>query len=166
MVEPNGTLIIQFLNFFILVVLLAKFAYKPLLRIMQERRDRIEEDLAQAAKAEQSALELEKQRKSALQDAHSEAKEIINRAMRQAEDAAQAHLNEVNAQIAREKEKAQQDIRAEKERAQAEMRSELITLSVEVAKKLLHKEINDQVDERIIDDAMGKLDSKSVGLHG
>lgn len=164
MVEPNGTLILQFLNFFILVALLGKFAYKPLLRVMQERRDKIEEDLAEAAKAEENALALQEESKQALLAAHAEAKAIISRAKQQAEDVAQAHLEELNAQIAREKEMAQQEIAAEKERAHAALQNEIITLSVAVAEKLLLKEISTEVDDRLIQEAIGKIDSKGAGI--
>ena len=47
----EGTLLFQIINFFILVAILAKFAYKPLLKVLEERRNKIESDLDAAAQA-------------------------------------------------------------------------------------------------------------------
>ena len=57
MISINGTLLFQFLNFFVLVAILAKFAYKPMLKVLEERRNKISSDLNDA---EQSRLAAEK----------------------------------------------------------------------------------------------------------
>ena len=55
MVSINGTLLFQFINFFVLVAILAKFAYKPLLKVLEDRRNKIASDLDNAAKARETA---------------------------------------------------------------------------------------------------------------
>lgn len=55
MVSINGTLLFQFINFFVLVAILAKFAYKPLLKVLEDRRNKIASDLSDAAKAKETA---------------------------------------------------------------------------------------------------------------
>lgn len=77
MVNINATLIAQILNFLFLVFVLAKFAYKPLLNIMEERKNKIAADLeaADAAKAEAEAVKSEYAAK--LADARQEAQAIV-----------------------------------------------------------------------------------------
>ena len=69
MVDINGTLILQFVNFIVLVLILAKFAYKPLLKVMEERRQRIAADLDEAAKAKTEAAQLKADYEAQLRDA-------------------------------------------------------------------------------------------------
>ena len=85
MVDINGTLIAQILNFFVLVLILAKFAYKPLLQIMEERKQRIENDLLQAQRAKEEAETLQADYAAQLQLARKEAQAIVEAAQKQAE---------------------------------------------------------------------------------
>ncbi len=162
MVDLNGTLIAQFINFFILVAILAKFVYKPILNVMEARKQRIIQDLEDAKTAKEESMRLEAQYKQQLLDAREQAKEIISHAIRQAEELAQAHHKEVREHIAREKLMAEKEIHAEKEKAHAELRAEVITLSMAVAEKIVKGELTQAVDKRIVDDAIVRLDSVKV----
>ena len=164
MVELNGTLIAQFLNFFILVAVLAKFAYKPLLQVMQERQERIEGDLKGAEEANARAQQLEAECKAQLQAARQEAQAIIEKAEKQIEADTAAQLTEVRAQIAREKDQAQQEIAREREAAMRRIREEVVTLSVALAGKVVGKNMDSDANARLINEAIKKLDGKSIGL--
>ncbi len=160
----GGTLLVQFINFFILVAILAKFAYKPLLQIMEERRVRIANDLDGAQKARTEAEKLMEDYKQQLVQARQEGQDIINKAIKQAEVSAQEQLHEVRQQIMKDKERAQEEIAREREKALYELRAEVVNLSVEVAKKVLKKEIDASVNDRLVAEAIEKLDSKKAGL--
>lgn len=160
----GGTLLAQFLNFFLLVAILAKFAYKPLLKVMQERQDRIARDLEGAQEARVKAEQLEVDYKQQLANARREAQTIIDKAVKQAEIEAQAQLKDVRDQIAREKQTAREEILREKEKAMLQLREEVVSLSVAVAGKVIGKNMDSEANSRLINDAIEKLDSKSVGL--
>lgn len=164
MIELNGTLLAQFINFFILVAILAKFAYKPILKVMQERQERIANDLEGAEKARISAEQLEIKYKEQLTAARREAQAIVDKAAKQAEVQTQAQLAEVREQIAREKTQAQAEIIREREKAMRELRQEVVSLSVAVAGKVIGKNIDAGANSGLIHEAIEKLDSKSVGL--
>lgn len=164
MVSLNGTLFVQFLNFFILVAILAKFAYKPLLKVMDERRNRIESDLENAKKARIAAEHLQEEYKQHIKKARQDAEEIIDEAKQNAEQLAQAHLTELREQLAREKELAHKEIALERERVISEIRSEVVAISMAVAEKVIRKELTAPVDDSYINDAIAKMDSKGVGL--
>ena len=106
----EGTLLFQIINFFILVAILAKFAYKPLLKVLEERRNKIESDLDAAAQAREAAAQLQAEYEAQLRSARAEAQAIIDKAVKQADKEAQAQLSAIREQIAREKQIAQAEI--------------------------------------------------------
>lgn len=163
MVELNGTLLAQFLNFFILVAILAKFAYKPMLKVLQERQEKIASDLGGAEQARQEAEQLLADYKEQLKNARVEAQAIVDKAMKQAEQEAQAQLEAVRAQIAKEKAAAQAEIAKDREAALQQMREEVITLSIAAAGKLLEKNLDHESNSRLVADCITKLDSMSAG---
>ncbi|PNH22356.1 ATP synthase F0 subunit B [Megasphaera hutchinsoni] len=157
MVDINGTLIFQFVNFIVLVLILAKFAYKPLLKVMEERRERIETDLHEAAQAKEDAAQLKADYEQQLRDARVQAQAIVDKAVKVADQEAQAHVQAIREQIAREKEIAQAEIVNEREIALKQMRQEVVTLSMAVAEKLLHKNIDDDVNAKWVSDYLDTL---------
>ena len=138
MVSINGTLLFQFINFFVLVAILAKFAYKPLLKVLEDRRNKIASDLDNAAQA------------------------IVDKAVKQADKEAQAQLEAIRAQIAREKQIAQTEIANEREAAIREMRNEVVTLSVAVAEKLLQKNMDPDMNAKLVADCIDQLQTHRV----
>ena len=162
MVDINGTLIAQILNFFVLVLILAKFAYKPLLQIMEERKQRIENDLLQAQRAKEEAETLQADYAAQLQLARKEAQAIVETAQKQAEAESQAQIKELRAQLVKEKELARQEIEREREKAMQQIRAEVITLSVQVAEKLVKKDFSSTDNVAFVEDTIAKLDSTTL----
>ena len=134
-----GTILAQMLNFFILVWLLARFAYKPLLAMMTERKERI-------AKARQ------------------EAQQIVEKAVQEAEHTTREQLATAREQIEQEKNRARQDIAIERDRAMNSLRNEVVSLSVAMAGKVVAKDMNSETNTKLIEDAIRQLDSKTIGL--
>ena len=130
-----GTILAQMLNFFILVWLLARFAYKPLLAIMTERKERIAKDL-----------------------------EAAEQAVQEAETTTREQLSIAREQIEQEKNRARQDIAIERDRAMNSLRNEVVSLSVAMAGKVVAKDMNSETNTKLIEDAIRQLDSKTIGL--
>ena len=156
MVNLNGTLLFQIINFIVLVVILAKFAYKPLLKTLEERRNKIASDLDEAAKARQEADKLK-----ADYEAQTKAQAIVDKAVKQADKEAQAQLDAIRAQIAREKQVAQTEIANEREAAIRDMRKEVVTLSMAVAEKLLQKNMNTDMNAKLVAECINQLQTNS-----
>ena len=87
MVNINATLIAQILNFLVLVFVLAKFAYKPLLGMMEERKNKIASDLDAAENAKKDAEAVKAEYAAKLADARQEAQAIIENARKTAQAA-------------------------------------------------------------------------------
>ena len=161
MVNLNGTLLFQIINFIVLVVILAKFAYKPLLKTLEERRNKIASDLDEAAKARQEADKLKADYEAQIREAQTKAQAIVDKAVKQADKEAQAQLDAIRAQIAREKKVAQTEIANEREAAIRDMRKEVVTLSMAVAEKLLQKNMNTDMNAKLVAECINQLQTNS-----
>ena len=159
-----GTILAQMLNFFILVWILARFAYKPLVSMMQERKERIAKDLADAQAARNEAERFKADYAAQIANARQEAQQIVEKAVQQAEATTREQLAAAREQIEREKERARQDIVNERDRAMNNLRNEVISLSVAMATKVVAKDMDSETNTKLIEDAIAKLDSKTIGL--
>ena len=162
MISINGTLLFQFLNFFILVAVLAKFAYKPMLKVLEERRNKISSDLNGAEQSRLAAERLKADYEKQLQTARTEAQAIIDKAVKQAEAEGRVQLEAIRQQIAREKEMAHAEMVSEREAAVREMRKEVVSLSMAVAEKLLEKNMNTDMNSKLIKECMERMDAKQL----
>ena len=162
MISINGTLLFQFLNFFILVAVLAKFAYKPMLKVLEERRNKISSDLNGAEQSRLAAERLKADYEKQLQTARTEAQAIIDKAVKQAEAEGRVPLEAIRQQIAREKEMAHAEMVSEREAAVREMRKEVVSLSLAVAEKLLEKNMNTDMNSKLIKECMERMDAKQL----
>lgn len=134
-------------SFLILFFLLKKFAWKPILKMLQEREDEINKSLdsAQAAKAEMAKLTAEneaimKQARAEREAMLREAKATKDQIVAEAQDAAKAEADKIL-------QAARQEIAAEKEAAMAEISGKVAELSVEIAEKLLRKELSSDIKQ-------------------
>lgn len=159
-----GTILAQILNFFILVWILARFAFKPLVSMMLERKERIAKDLADAQAARNEAEQFKADYAAQIANARQEAQQIVEKAVQQAEATTREQLAAAREQIEREKERARQDIVNERDRAMNNLRNEVISLSVAMATKVVAKDMDSETNTKLIEDAIAKLDSKTIGL--
>ena len=159
-----GTILAQMLNFFILVWLLTRFAYKPLLAMMTERKERIAKDLEAAEQARAEAEGFKADYAAQISNARVEAQQIVEKAIQEAESTTREQLATAREQIEQEKNRARQDIAIERDRAMNSLRNEVVSLSVAMAGKVVAKDMNSETNTKLIEDAIRQLDSKTIGL--
>ena len=159
-----GTILAQMLNFFILVWLLARFAYIPLLDMMTERKERIAKDLEAAEQARAEAETFKADYAAQISNARVEAQQIVEKAIQEAENTTREQLATAREQIEQEKNRARQDIAIERDRAMNSLRNEVVSLSVAMAGKVVAKDMNSETNTKLIEDAIRQLDSKTIGL--
>ena len=131
MVSVNYTIIAQIVNFIILLWILAKFAYKPLLKAMDDRRNRIVKDLdsAEHARKEAETLKLEYANQLKLHD----------EALAQAQKERDALL-----------ESGRERVEAEKKKALLDVREQVIALSTEIASRVLQAKLTSEEDQALV----------------
>lgn len=157
MVDLNGTLIAQIINFVILAAIMAKLAYKPLVQILTDRQAVIAERLAaseqEKIQAEQFKLEYEKQ----LVAAHTQAHIMIEEATKLAEQARDQILTEARAVNDRMLQAALEEIARERTCAMNELRQEVVNLSMLAATKIIDQKLDSEISTRLATEIIDSL---------
>lgn len=155
-----SSLVIQLVAFGILYYLLSRYALGPILSIMEERKAKVLEDLAQAETSRKEAEAAVASQTAALQQARTEAHGIIEQAKstsaKQADEIVQAAKAEAN----RVKEEAVQDIKSETNKAIAALRTEVGGLSVQIASKIIEKQIDEKSQEQLVDNYLKEVGNR------
>lgn len=145
-----GFLISQIVNFTLLAVLLYFVAYKPILRMLDERSARIKKGLEDAEQASRRAAEIEQEFEARMVEARKEGQEIIAQATQMSEKARQEILEtarqEARAQIA----KAKEEIARERDLAMAELRQQVADLSLAISEKVIGETLDEQRQRQLI----------------
>ena len=141
----------QVVNILILYFLLRRFLYEPLTNLMQNRTREIEEGLEQAEQNRQRAEQLQKEYDEELQKARREAREIVEKASRQRDELIKEGKDEARKQNEKMISEAREEIRVEQEKAFEELRKDIVRFSVDIAERIIEKEINSESHEKLVD---------------
>jgi len=146
---PN--LVAQLINFGILFGLLFLVAYKPLMRMLDERSKRVKESMEQTERIKEQALHAEEEVKKQLEAASRQGQEVITRAMRTGEEARQRVQEDARQEGAALIEKARLEIQRERDEAIEELRREFTDLTIEAAEKVIERSLDKEAHRQIID---------------
>ena len=105
-----GTFLVMMINFIILMYVLVKLLYRPVQGILEERRQKVAQDYAEAEKAKQDAERLQEQARKKLEESHVEAYEIIERARSEAERSAIELLPKPDGEAEQLRQRSQKEI--------------------------------------------------------
>ena len=139
-----GLLFWTSLTFIILLVLLAKFAWKPILGALKEREQSISDALNSAEKAREEMAQLSADNERLIQDAKEEQARILKEAQVTANTIVADAKDKATSEMAVIKDKATQSIEQEKKAAMAEIKALTAELSVNIAEKILRNELKDK----------------------
>jgi len=145
------TLLAQVVNFLILLGLLYLVAYKPILKIFDERSRKIKESMDQADYVKEQATNAEEDVKKRLEAAGKEGQELIARAMRTGEESRQKALQEAKKEAETVIEKARLEIQREKDETVEGIRQEFSDLAIVAAEKVIEKSLDKEDHKKIID---------------
>jgi F-type H+-transporting ATPase subunit b len=153
----NGKILLaQFINFAIMIFILWKFAYKPILKFLEDRRKKIEEGVKNSDLAISKLKEIEEKEREVIVEAKKEALEIIDKAKNNAEEKGAELIKkaqeEASSIIVKEREKFNQ----EKNEAFKEMKNNLSELVVLAVEKVLEEKIDPGKDREIIKRVLNK----------
>jgi F-type H+-transporting ATPase subunit b len=152
-----STILFVTVSFLVLLLALKKFAWGPVVDMMQAREDKIASDIDNAEKSKIEADKLGKQREMELKQSRTEAQGLIAQAKETAENNAHAILLEAEEHATRIKKQAHEDLRIERERMIDEAKKEVADLSVEIASKILKKELSASTHQELIQSSIEKL---------
>jgi F-type H+-transporting ATPase subunit b len=137
-------------NFVVFLVLLYVFALKPVARMLEDRRSRIEQGLRDAEQARTDRDNAEAERVSTLAEARKEANDILSRAQKVAQESRETDIAATKQELERLRERAAEEIEAEKQRAIAELRGEVADLALAAAGRVVGESMNDERQRRLV----------------
>jgi F-type H+-transporting ATPase subunit b len=160
LVQPDpGLYIWTILTFLILVGLLAKFAWRPLLAALDERQSSIRKALDDARKAKQDLEEIHAESAKLLAQARSEAAEIVSRSRSDADRFREEMKDKARTEAAGLIRNAERQIELETTRALQQIRQETVDISIGIASKLLQRNVSKEDNERLIAETFKQLET-------
>ena len=138
-------------SFLILLWLLSKYAFGPLMNIMEKRRERVLNELTTAEQSRKEAEQFLAEQRQALENVREEAAKILEQARTSSAKQAEEIIAQASAEAARLKQEALREIENEKRKAIASLRSQVGAMSVMIASKILEKQIDAHSQEQLID---------------
>jgi F-type H+-transporting ATPase subunit b len=154
----NPGLIIWTIIIFVLVLLvLRKFAWKPLLKALNNREDTIREALDNAERLNKEAKELMEQNKKNLDEATKQSMKIINEAKDTAKKEKDGIISKAGEEANKLLVRAKQDIENEKESAIEQMRDQISDLVIKTAEKIINENLDDSKQKKIINDFLSRV---------
>jgi len=147
----------QVVNFLLILYLLNRFAFKPLLARMDERAARIAKGLEDAEAASRDRELAGAERESAVDEARKEAQAMIARATKIAEDSREEIVAAARAEAEKVTARATEEITAEKQRAIAELRAQVADLALDAAGRLVKAEMNAPTQRRLVQEFLAEV---------
>ena len=138
-------------NLFIQVYLIKRFLFKPVNEMLEKRRAKADE-IQDAVKAKEEAEVMKAEYEKNMQEAKEKANDIVLTAQKTAAVQSEEMLKEASSQVTAMKEKAEKDIAQERRKAVNEIKGEIGGMAVEIAGKVIEREINEEDHTKLIND--------------
>ena len=152
-----GDVLYTLFAFLVLLAILRKFAWGPLMGVMKKREEYVANEIDEAEKYRKESMELLEEQRRLLVEARKEAEEMIEASKRQGEAEREAIIKSAMKEAERMKETALKEIEQEKENAITALREQVATLSVMIASKVIEKELDEEDQRKFIHDLIQKV---------
>jgi F-type H+-transporting ATPase subunit b len=161
LVQPDpGLFIWTILTFLVLVALLGKFAWRPLLQALESRQESIRKSLDDAQKAKQELERLHAESAEIIRQSRVEADAIVTRSRGDAERLREEMKQKARAEADAIVKNAERQIQLETGRAIQQIRREAVDLSVMIASKLIQRNLTKEDNERLIEEALKQVEPR------
>jgi F-type H+-transporting ATPase subunit b len=153
-----GLMIWTIVCFFITFFVLKRYAFGPIQTMLDDRRERIRRSIEEAENAREEARRLLEEHRALMNQARSDAEQILAEARRTAEAMEQRMREETEQERQRRLEETRREIAAETARALEQIRSEVADLTLEATAIVIGKKLDTDRDRELITEAIGSLD--------
>jgi F-type H+-transporting ATPase subunit b len=153
-----GLMIWTLICFGITFFVLRRFAFGPIQKIIDERRQRIRQSLEEADRARDEARRLLEEHRALMREARGQSEEILSEARRVGESQRERLRDELEEERQRRIEDTRKQVEAETRRALEQLRAEVAELTVIATARVTGKVLDDKDHRRLIDEAIGELD--------
>ena len=146
------TFLAQICNLMIQLVIFKKFLLKPIKQVIADRKAKADSEIADAQKLRTEAEAMKAEYEQNLQNARTEANQIVTAAQKTATAHSEEIVGEARAQAAALKQKAEADIAQERKKAVNEVKDEIGGIAMEIASKVVEREISEKDHKDLIDE--------------
>jgi F-type H+-transporting ATPase subunit b len=143
-------------NFIVLLVILQKFLFPPVLRMLDERQARIRESMERAEQIQAESARAAESVKAQLDEARREAQNIINSASQIAERIRTERQQQAQAEYETILKRAQDDAAREREQAFAELRAQVADLAVLAAERIIHRQLDPATQRQLVNEFLAE----------
>jgi len=160
LVQPDpGLFFWTILTFLTLVFLLKKFAWGPLLKALEERQETIRKSLNDAEQAKQELTRLQDESAQIIAEARTEAQSIVTKSRAEAERVREDLKEQAKSEADAILKNAERQIHLETDRAVQQIRQEVVELSLNVASKLIRKNLTQEDNDALIQESLSQIES-------
>ena len=155
------TFLAQICNLMIQLVIFKKLLLNPVKKVIAERKAKADSQIADAQKLRTEAEAMKAEYEQNLQNARTEANQIVAAAQKTAAARSEELLGEARAQAAALKQKAEADIAQERKKAVNEVKDEIGGMAMEIASKVVEREIKEEDHAKLIDEFISNVGEAS-----
>jgi F-type H+-transporting ATPase subunit b len=153
-----GLMIWTIVCFFVTFFVLKKYAFGPIQKMLDDRREQIRRSIEEAENSREEARKLLEEHRALMNQARSDAEKILAEARRTAEAMEKRMRDETETERQRRLEETRREIAAETARALEQIRSEVADLTLEATAIVVGKKLDSDRDRELITEAIGSLD--------
>jgi F-type H+-transporting ATPase subunit b len=151
------TFAIEIFNFLVILAILYKIFYKPVLNFMDNRRNEIARDISESERGRAEAEKLLEEYRAQLLASRQEAQQIIDRAAKAGEELRQSLLTQSRDEAAKLLENARKEIQRERDDALQSLRQEVVSLAMMAAGKILERNITGDDNTKIVNQFLDEV---------
>jgi len=158
MLEVNPGLVLwTIISFIILVAVLGKYAWKPIIKALADREDKIRSALEQADRARSEAADLLKKNEANMARAEQEYQKMLRDGKEMAERVKEEIVGKARLQAQQEIQRASEEIQRSVDSARQQLRSEVADLAIKAAEKILDESLDDQKQKKMVNSFLDQL---------
>lgn len=146
--------VVQLVAFLVFIYLLWRFAVGPIVKILDERQEKIKDSMASAERMQQELKETHARNEEVLIQARRDAQEIVNQARQNGDQLVARARDEANLQAETYLTRAQETIRQETEQARQQLRTEIADIATLAAGRIIRKELDPATQRHLIEETL------------
>ncbi len=151
------------LTFFILLFLLAKFAFPPIVKLLEEREEKIKDSIDKAEETRREAEKLFDEYKQQMAEARKEAQNIIEQGKKLGENMKADIINKAQNEAVQIIDRSKAEIEREKEKVVQDLQKQFANITIDAASKVVNKSLAEKDHLKLIDEYISKVGSVDEG---
>jgi F-type H+-transporting ATPase subunit b len=152
-------LLSQWITFLIMLAIVWKFGWKPMVKFMNDRSEKVRKTLDEAENAKQSIAKLEADYRAKIEQMEQKSAELVAQARSEAARAKEEIVKAAHQEAAEQQKKSRDQLEADRRRVMGEMRAEVVALAMAVVEKALHEPVAGGVHDRKYQEILDELSS-------